>query len=169
MAAGDVENAPAGPDQRGPPAHPGRGSIDFVRLRGHGLDYLARRRWRPRRALCNTRRDFSLEERPWHPTPRRSSFPAHPAPCFRRAWTPPRNRRSPTPCSPTASPARRNPRRRPSSARPWPSAAWPCCVSTSPGWEEARVNLPTRISPRTSQTSSPRPIICARATARLRS
>src|SRR6267378_4625425 len=41
MAAGDVENAPAGPDQVSPATHPGGGRIDFVRLRGHGLDYLA--------------------------------------------------------------------------------------------------------------------------------
>src|SRR6266545_7030679 len=41
MAAGDVENAPAGRDQGGPATHPGRGRIDFMRLRGHGVDYLA--------------------------------------------------------------------------------------------------------------------------------
>src|SRR5207244_11447063 len=41
MAAGDVENAPAAPDQRGPATHPGRWQIDFMRSRGHGLDYLA--------------------------------------------------------------------------------------------------------------------------------
>src|SRR6266849_9726213 len=41
MAAGDVENAPAEPDQGGPATHPGRGRIDFMRLRGHGANYLA--------------------------------------------------------------------------------------------------------------------------------
>src|SRR2546427_7796726 len=44
MAAGDVENAPAAADQRGPATHPGRWRIDFMRSRGHGLDYLADRK-----------------------------------------------------------------------------------------------------------------------------
>src|SRR5207244_12625659 len=36
MAAGDVENAPAAPDQRGPATHPGRWQIDFMGGR-HGV------------------------------------------------------------------------------------------------------------------------------------
>src|SRR5258706_9429799 len=43
VAASDVENAPARPDQGGPATHPGRGRIDFMRVRGHGADYLAAR------------------------------------------------------------------------------------------------------------------------------
>jgi len=102
-----------------------------MRVRGMAPIISRRGRWRPHRALCNTRGAFLPEERPWHPKPRRSGFPAHPAPCFPRDWTRPRNLRSLTPVR-HASPARRNPRRRPLSARPSPNAVSPCCVSTSP-------------------------------------
>src|SRR5882724_7329504 len=105
-----------------------------MRGRGHVADYLAARPLAsPPRLVQHSGGHFSPEERPWHPTPRRSGFPAHPAPCFPRDWTRPPNLLSLTPCSPTASPARRNPRRPPLSARPSPNAGSPCCVSTSQG------------------------------------
>src|SRR5438309_8714751 len=107
MAAGDVENAPAGPDQRGPAAHPGRWRLDFMRLRGHGLDYLAAQPLAPSPCLVqHSEGIFPRRERPWHPTLGRSAFPANPAPRFRRGWTRPPNLRSRTPCSPIALPAR---------------------------------------------------------------
>jgi len=94
VAAGDVENTPARPDQGGPATHPGRGRTISCALEDMAQIISRRGRWRPRRALCNTRRAFLPEERPWHPTPRRSGFPAHPAPCFPRDWTRPPNLRS---------------------------------------------------------------------------
>jgi len=48
-----------------------------------------RGRWRPAAPCATLGGHFSPEERPWHPTPRRSGFPAHPAPCFPRDWTRP--------------------------------------------------------------------------------